>query len=359
MRILQIGADRSKRGILFPGSAAYKRQEAYAKEFGDLDIIGFSRRSDGAQESASGSLRVIPTNSASSLLYGLNAIRIAKRLPGPDVVSVQDPFETGLVAWLIARIFGVPLHVQVHTDFLSPQYQSRFGWLRRAIAAFVLRRAARVRVVSERIKTSIARAYHLHAPVSVLPIFADVERFKHSVSDSELMRRFSRFQTKLLVVARLEPEKNVTLALRVFKEILKVSPLECCLIIVGEGSEQEKLMHLAQELGVADRIFFEGECDPAPYYALADLVLVTSKYEGYGLVIVEALAAGKPVLATDVGIAREAGAIVASEDRFADALTQWIASGPRTGVLHDYPYHDFDEYVRAYCDDVGACATGR
>jgi glycosyltransferase involved in cell wall biosynthesis len=72
--------------------------------------------------------------------------------------------------------------------------------------------------------------------------------------------------------------------------------------------------------------------------------LVTSAYEGYGMVIVEALSAGVPVLSTDVGIAREAGAVIA-QGNYADALISWLA-GPRVrGVLKVGSYKDEREYV--------------
>ena len=73
------------------------------------------------------------------------------------------------------------------------------------------------------------------------------------------------------------------------------------------------------------------------------------------MTIVEALAAGKPVLATDVGVAREAGAIVASPERFAGMLADWFEQGMRVGKLLHYPYQNFDEYVSAYTADILAC----
>src|SRR3990167_11016506 len=161
MRVLQIGADRSKRGILFRGSPAFKRQEAYAKQFGHLDIIGFSLRSDGGKAGDEGALRVYPTGSPAKWRFGFDALRIARRLGRPDVVSVQDPFETGLVGWLIARRFKVPLHVQIHTDFLSPAYAelSLVNRARVLLAGFILRRAAGIRVVSDRVQERIQERY--------------------------------------------------------------------------------------------------------------------------------------------------------------------------------------------------------
>lgn len=359
-----ISADRSKRGILFPDTPAFSRQASYANKFGNLVIIGFSRRSDGARPINIGPLRVHPTNSSSRFLYGWDAIWLAQRLPKPDVVSVQDPFETGIVGWWIARKLKVPLHVQVHTDFLSPEYAklSLLNRFRVLVARLVLRRAARIRVVSERIKRTIESRYHTHAPIIVLPIFADVGRLASLRSDlgnpqgSDLENRFEQFKFKLLVVARLEPEKNVALAIEAFA---KSAPENACLIVVGTGSENMSLQRFAKRWNVADRVFFEDPSDIRPFYKVADLLLVLSKYEGYGLVIVEALAAGKPVLSTDIGIAREAGAIVTTEEQFADALSEWFKSGPRMGVLKNYPYKNFDEYVRAYCDDIKRCATAQ
>jgi glycosyltransferase involved in cell wall biosynthesis len=355
MRVLQIGSDRSKRGILYPESPATRRQDAYGERFGELDIIGFSLRTDERVPFAiSPRVSVYPSDSASRLRYGIDALRIARGLTKPDVVSVQDPFETGFVGWLVSLMKKAPLHVQVHTDFLSPAYarHSTLNRMRVWIAGFVLRRAKRVRVVSERIKESIDARYALRAPITVLPIFVDVARFRTPKSDFGAAGRFITFGWRILVVSRLEPEKDVALAIRAFAQ---AAPDDACLIVVGGGSGREALERLARELNISHHVFFEGEQDAAPYYALADLVLVPSRYEGYGLVIVEALASGKPVLSTDVGIAREAGAIVVPREQFAEALAAWFRGGPRTASLQNYPYKDFDGYVRAYCDDIASC----
>src|SRR5205823_4466762 len=103
----------------------------------------------------------------------------------------------------------------------------------------------------------------------------------------------------------------------------------------------------------------EGMQNAKNYYPLADIVLVPSLYEGYGLVIVEALARGIPVISTATGIAREAGAITATRERFADALEKWFADGPKKMELLNYPYQTFDQYVQLYCEDVLMCASDK
>ena len=344
MRVLSIGTDRA---LFDDGSASRIRHEAYAKQFGSLDIIVFT--SGNKTHVRAGALSVTPTNSVSRCLYGFDALRIARKLPKPDVVTVQDPFETGLTGWLIARRLNVPLHVQIHTDFFSPEF-AKLSFLNRTrvwIAGFVLRRASHIRVVSERIKKSIEEKYHLNVSVSVLPIFVDVAKFRNAEPLTDFSDdRITNSAYKILVVSRDAPEKNIRLAVEAFK---KAAPDNACLILIGDID--------VDNLSSRERIYGMGRSDPERYYKSADLVLVPSKYEGYGLVIIEALAAGKPVLSTDVGIAREAGAIVTSPGGFADALSEWFKNGPREGHLVGYPYANFEEYVQKYCADIARCVT--
>lgn len=344
MRILSLGTDRK---ILEEGSSARARQERYAERLGHLDIVLFSK--DGADTDA-GALRVFPTRSVWKIFYGFDAWRRATRLPKPDVVTTQDPFETGLVALWTARSLGVPLHVQIHTDptargFVRGSLRNR---IRRGIMWFVLRRASRIRVVLSRTKDDL-RAAGIKAPISVLPIFVDVARFR------QLPRmKHPRFKISLLFFGRFEKEKHPCLALDALRAARRAGH-DAGLTIIGEGSELQFLKERARGYGLESRVEFVGwQKDIAPQLSMADIVLVPSRYEGYGLIIVESLAAGVPVLATDVGIAREAGAIVASAKEFPSALVRWIQDGPRSASLVSYPYRDFDEYVERYCADIQA-----
>lgn len=352
-RVVVVGTETA---VFQEGSPVRERILAYTKCLASTDIIVMCGKKF-EKEQVREHVALYPTNSRTRFMRIFNAIRIGKKLPRADVVTAQDPFETGLAGFFIARALGARLHVQIHTDFLSPHFArlSLVNRCRALLARFVLSRADRVRVVSERIAQSLkTKNYTLKTNPTALPIFVDISAIRAATPSPDLVNRFSKFKTRLLVVSRLEPEKNVTLAVSAFA---KSAPKDACLIIVGDGREQTALKRQAQNLGVMGRVFFEGKQDPAAYYALADLVLVTSRYEGYGLVIVEALAAKKPVLSTDVGIARQQGAIVASSEKFADALREWFASGPREARLTSYPYPDFEAYVHAYCADIEAAAS--
>src|SRR3990167_3920590 len=186
----------------------------------------------------------------------LRTIAAGWRITRPDIVSAQDPFLTGLVGWLIARIRGSKLHLQVHTDLFDPYFSSRStgNRLKVLLARFLLSQADAVRVVSKRIADSlVARGFK--AP-NVLPVFVDIEKVTKT-EPIDVRARYPNFKKVLLVVARLEKEKNVAASVRAFAEIVKSDPT-VGLVILGSGSERVALEHLAKELGVADRIVFEG-----------------------------------------------------------------------------------------------------
>ncbi|MBI5469844.1 glycosyltransferase family 4 protein [Candidatus Kaiserbacteria bacterium] len=353
MRILSIGTDRK---LFEEGSAVRMRQKAYAEKLGSLDIIVFSK-GGGPQIIQGGSVQVLSTASATKLLYGWDAWRMAKTLPRSDVVTAQDPFETGLISLFIARMLGVPLHVQVHTDFLmkgfvNPSFSVRgiLNRVRRWIAWFVLRRAARIRVTLERTKDELVRR-GIKAPITVLPIFVDVARF------AAIPRtKHPKWKIAALCVGRLEKEKRFELAIDAVAAARKKGH-DIGLTVVGSGSQLPILRERAMRAGIIDRVEFAGwQGSTLPFYSTADIVIVPSQYEGYGLVIIEALAAGIPVLATDVGVAREAGAIVVGAKEFPQALLRWIENGPRQAALAQAPYNDQNDYIERYCDDIAAAS---
>ena len=347
MHVLMLSTDRT---IFAAGSPARTRMEEYAKMLGTLSVIVFNRSRE--KPVIGEPLSIYPTNSLSKFLYIRDAAHVARTVGKIDVVSAQDPFETGLAGMKIAEKFSVPLHVQVHTDFLAPGFASAhwpFNAIRLAIAPRVLKRAARVRAVSARIKEHIEARYHPAAPVSILPIFTDTGNLKDIVR-----MRHPRFKLTLLVISRLEKEKRIDMAIDALKKT-RDAGIDCGLVIVGSGSEQKYLERRAKRTGVSQWVEFVGfQNNLVPYYAMADVLLYPgAPYEGYGMGIIEALAAGVPVLANDVGIAREAGAEIASGD-FGEALVSFLKKPLPKGVLLYHPYASKEEYLKRFSEDIAA-----
>jgi len=289
------------------------------------------------------------------VLGSLRTIAAGWRLQRPDVVSAQDPFLTGLVAWFIAWMRGSKLHLQVHTDLFDPYFSSLSvgNRLKVFLGRFLLSRADSVRVVSKRIADSLT-ARGIKTPSTVLPVFVDLENLKKA-EPLDRRARYPHFKKLVLVVARLEKEKNVAASVRAFAEIAKADTA-AGLVVVGSGRERVPLEALVRDLGLAEKVVFEGAQDPFPFYKSADIVLVTPEYEGFGMVIVEALAAGCPVVSYDVGIAREAGAIIAKWDDLARVATAVLSEGKRGKLTLDFPNEA--EYRELWYADISLSASG-
>jgi glycosyltransferase involved in cell wall biosynthesis len=110
------------------------------------------------------------------------------------------------------------------------------------------------------------------------------------------VRRRPKFaRTSIMFAGRLVAQKNVSLALRTLAEL----PGDITLAIVGDGPDRTKLEAQARRLGIDSRVTFTGPVpDIAPHLAEADIFLLPSRFEGYPAVLIEALAAGLPVVTT-------------------------------------------------------------
>ena len=102
---------------------------------------------------------------------------------------------------------------------------------------------------------------------------------------------------RLLTVGTFKTVKNYSLMLRAFAELTLPSAR---LMFLGKGPDEQMLRDLSASLGIQDRVIFAGfHADPSPFYATADLFVLSSDYEGLPTVIIEALSFGVPVVSTD------------------------------------------------------------
>lgn len=260
-------------------------------------------------------------------VHGYRALNRAARTNHYDVITAQDPFWRGLLAWKIARRTGAKLNLQAHTDLDAQPFQ------RRMLARVVLRRADSVRVVSEKIKKQIL-AMHATASIHVLPIYVDLSRFS-------FIKPTSHEQKTILWVGRFEDEKNPLRAIGVLKEV-QAQGIDAKLVMLGKGNMEQSVRACAKGMPVE----LPGWKDPAEFLPTADVVLCTSQHESWGASIVEALAAGVPVVAPDVGVAREAGACIVDRSNLAEEVVRVLHSGAR-GELKLY-LPDADEWAKRW-----------
>jgi glycosyltransferase involved in cell wall biosynthesis len=286
------------------------RQTEYAKEWAEVHIVVFSPV-DFDEDAISGNCWVYPTKSRFKFLRPLDAIRLAKFITkrrGITNITCQDPSFTALVGLSVRKEFGTELELQVHGDIGSPFFAGTpLGRIRKSLALTFLPKADHVRVVSARIKKYLVEHLGLsEEKIEVRPVPVDLEAVKNIPVTIDLKKTYPQFDKIVLMAGRLEAEKNIALAIRAWKEV--VGNCRAGLVIVGRGSLRRDLEKLVAELDLTGSVVFEDWANKetlVSYYKTADLFLVTSLYEGYGLTLVEAHAAGCKIVSTDVGVAPE------------------------------------------------------
>lgn len=202
---------------------------------------------------------------------------------------------------------GLPLVLTYHCDVEIP---SPLGSLietlyRRSLGASTLDRAAKV-IVTTRTYAATSRAVWRQSPV-VIPNAVDAHRFNPDVDGRAVRAKFRVPPDRpvVLLVGRIVPHKGV----EHFLEAARYLP-GTLLLVAGEGSSLESMEHLASALGVQDRVRFLGRVseDNLPkVYAACDVFVLpsVSRLEAFGIVALEAMATGKPVVVADIPGVRE------------------------------------------------------
>ena len=327
-------------------SDVYKRLTLQAQRVERLDVLVRGGLNEELHLRGRGSVR---RYEGSKVRAAFSMMRFSGKY---DVVTTQDPFFLGFIGWVIAKRIGARLQVQVHTDVFSAAYRSHsFGnRIRSRVAHFILKRAYCVRVVSERVRLSL-KSYGISS--MVLPVFVDTSRFA-AAERTELPGTSTH---KIMVVSRLEKEKNLEEAISLMRQVRASYP-DAVMYIVGDGSERGNLERCVAEAGLDDAVVFLGYRSVIGLYKDASVLFVPSTYEGFGAVIIEALASGLPVVSADVGIAREAGAIVVPREEFASAIIQTLKQ-PIRGALAARFSQSAEEWSEAWRLSLEKCLGSR
>lgn len=225
-----------------------------------------------------------------------------------DVIHTHHPFLLGQTAAAKARDHNLPLVFTFHTQYQEythyipiPQEQVQeflkntvMNWMRE-----FMRKCQHIVIPSESMRSILVRDYGLVDRFTVIPTGIDVTPYKKA--NGSALRAEWGWQDDTIIVSagRLAEEKNWTTLLRAFSLAQKKQP-NLRLVLIGDGPQAEELRQLAAELEVSERILFIGKVPfeqiPA-YLKAADLFAFASVTETQGLVTLEAMAAGLPVVA--------------------------------------------------------------
>ena len=221
---------------------------------------------------------------------------------------------SGRLGLLFADHWGVPLVSTFHTlaqlkNRVAETAAEREQTVRYEIERRTMAGSDRIVALTAIDRQQTIRHYGAPTPISVIPGGVDLEHFApHPRAKARAALGLGTTEKVLLFVGRIQRLKGLEILLRAFG---RLNDLDARLLIVGgqpgtshESREIARLHHLATRLGIAERTTFVGAVDHERlplYYSAADATVMPSSYESFGLVAVESLACGTPVVATRVG----------------------------------------------------------
>ena len=218
------------------------------------------------------------------------AIRALAQTLGSEVVHMHG-YKADVYGWLALRGAGLPLVSSCHTWYDNDLFLRVYGLVDR----WVLRRFAGVVAVSEEVRQRLLRSGT--KPDRVRLIYNGIDPSPFANIEPGTCGGVLRVG----LVGRLASEKGVDLFLKAAARVLKVLP-ETEFVVAGEGPDRAKLEALVQDLGLASNLRLAGRTDDMPaFYQSLDLLVSSSRQEGLPIALLEAMASGLPLVATQVG----------------------------------------------------------
>lgn len=259
---------------------------------------------------------------------------VLQRLPGLrreryDIVHIHTPFVAHYVGLKLARELNVPCVETYHT-FFEDYLHHYLPWIPKTIARGVARMISKRQcnavdaiVAPSQPMLDVLRGYGVKVNAEVVPTGLQMHSFKSA--DGKAFRQKYEIPLErpmLLYVGRVAFEKNISFLLEMLKVLVQDVP-DVLLVITGEGPAEASLHRLTQELGLTHNVKFIGylnrELELNACYQAADVFVFSSKSETQGLVLLEAMAQGTPVVAiAELGTASilvdGQGALIAPDD---------------------------------------------
>jgi len=282
-----------------------------------------------------------------------------------DLVHVQTPFIAHYLGLELAQRFGVPVVETYHTFF--EEYLFHYvpflprAWLRAGARRFSRTQGNSVDalVVPSTAMRDVLAGYGVRTPMHVLPTGIPLADFNGG--DGARFRAdlgIPAGTPMLLFVGRVAHEKNIDFLLNALALVRRRAP-STVLVIAGEGPARSRLERLTDRLGLRGNVHFVGYLDRRTTlldcYAAADAFVFASRTETQGLVLLEAMAVGLPVVSTAVMGTRDIvgprrGALVPDDDErsFADAIERIVGDSVLRGQLS----REARAYVREWHADA-------
>jgi 1,2-diacylglycerol 3-alpha-glucosyltransferase len=258
----------------------------------------------------------------------------------PDVIHSHHPFLLGRTAADKAEELDIPLVFTFHTRYRDYSHYVSLNQkiVKEAIDRWLgdyMAHCHHIIVPSDSIRRLLAEEYGVVQQITTLPTGIELAPYRQADGGRIRQERDWGDDVVLISVGRLAKEKNWDTLLKAAAELFRQQP-KARLVILGDGDDRPALQAQCQELGIEDRVEFTGivPFDQIPHYLkAADLFVFASVTETQGLVTMEALAAGLPVVAvaatgtSDVVVHEQQGLLTENNSQaLAQAMLQVIGN---------------------------------
>ena len=226
-----------------------------------------------------------------------NPLFIIKLIPYIQKYDIIHVHQFPATYWaVIARIFSAKkckLVLTEHATLHNRQHQ----WFLKGIERFIYHRYDAVVAISKAVKTCLNRFVDVKLPVKIVYNGIDLKRFQNALPIPRSKLGISDDIIIVIQVARFHPPKDQITLMKALMHL----PYKYHIIFVGAGDTLELHKQKAKDLGLLNRVHFMGIRNDVPaLLKTADIVVMSSQYEGFGLAAVEGMAAGKPVIASGI-----------------------------------------------------------
>lgn len=214
----------------------------------------------------------------------------------PDIIHAHV-YSAGVPAVILGKIYRLPVVITEHWTGFPRRILRTFAILR---ARFGMNRAKILLPVSQNLKEAI-ESYGIKNKFKVIPNVINTEMFYPSTSQHRIDKK------RILLVAVLKPQKGISYLLQALAQ-LKEKRQDFVLDIVGDGPNRQEYEGLAEELELGEVVKFHGmksKPEVAEYMRQCDFFVQPSLFETFGVTYIEAMACGKPIVATSLPVLQE------------------------------------------------------
>jgi len=224
------------------------------------------------------------------------------RKKGYDLINIHFVVPSGPSAYLLGKMFQIPCVTSIHGgDIYDPSKRTspHNSLLARKVIHKMLEKSKEVIAQSENTRENAVKYYDIEKDIHLIPLgFPQPEFNKGTRKELGL----SEEDFILVSVGRVVKRKGYDYALQAISMLKHIDSLRY--MIIGRGPELKNLQQLAKKLDIEEKVIFKGyveEEEKFQYLAAADVYLLSSLHEGFGICLMEAMSVGLPIISTDNG----------------------------------------------------------